>query len=274
MTAATDSTRRSLVPPSSDSFGHVLQAEWTKFWSVRSTTWTFVALVVATAGISALICWAVASSFDSAPPEARAGFDAVSISLAGIILGQAAVVVLGCLTISAEYTSGGIRTTLTAVPHRVRLLLAKAVVLAAITFVAGVLTMLLSFSIGQLVLSTADAGLEVGLGDDGVLRAVIGGGLYIVACGLLGFAVGALLRHTAGAITTTLGILFVLPIIANFLPSDWGATVRKYINAGNSIFSTTTPEGQLGPWEGYAVFSLWWVVLLVVAAVLIRRRDA
>jgi ABC-type transport system involved in multi-copper enzyme maturation permease subunit len=274
MTTATTRERRGAVPPSADSFGHVLRAEWTKFWSVRSTAWTFAALVVATAGISALICWAVAASFDDAPEQAQAGFDAVSVSLAGIILGQAAVVVLGCLTISAEYTSGGIRTTLTAVPHRVRLLLAKAVVLAAITFVAGVATMLLSFSIGQLVLSTADAGLEVGLGDDGVLRAVVGGGLYIVACGLLGFAVGALLRHTAGAITTTLGILFVLPIIGNFLPGDWGQTVRKFINAGNTIFSTTTPEGQLGPWEGYAVFSLWWVVLLAVAAVLIRRRDA
>jgi ABC-type transport system involved in multi-copper enzyme maturation permease subunit len=180
------------------------------------------------------------------------------------------------LVISGEYSTGGIRTTLTAVPQRLRLLFAKALVLAVMAFVAGVITMFPSFWLGQLVLATADAHppIDVSLGDPNVLRAVLGGALYVAACGLLGFALGALLRHTAGAITSAIGIVFVLPIVANFLPGTWGDNVGKVLNAGGAITNTRPIDNQLAPWTGYAVFSLWWIVLLALAAVLIRRRDA
>ena len=131
-----------------------------------------------------------------------------------------------------------------------------------------------SFWLGQRVLATADAGIEVSLGDPNVLRAVMGGALYVAACGLLGFALGALLRHTAGAITCAIGIVFVLPIVSNFLPGTWGENVGKVLNAGGAISNTKPVEGQLDPWTGYAVFSLWWIVLLTLAAILMRRRDA
>ncbi|MGH3384779.1 MAG: ABC transporter permease subunit [Nocardioidaceae bacterium] len=263
-----------LVPPATDRFDHIVRSEWTKFWSVRSTMWTFVALVVVTVGISALFCLGVAVSWEDIPEADRAQIEPVSQSLSGIFFGQPAIIVLGALVISAEYSTGGIRTTLTAVPHRLHLLAAKALVLTVVAFVAGIVTMFPAFWIGQLVLATADAGLEVSLGDEGVLRAVIGGALYVTACGLLGFAMGALLRHTAGAITAAIGIVFILPIAGNFLPGDWGDDVNKVLNAGGAIMQARQIEGTLGPWEGYAIFSLWWIVLLVVAAVLIRRRDA
>ena len=123
-----------------------------------------------------------------------------------------------------------------------------------------------SFWLGQRVLATADAGIEASLGDPNVLRAVLGGALYVAACGLLGFALGALLRHTAGAITVAIGIVFILPIVANFLPGTWGDNVGKVLNAGGAISNTRHIDGQLDPWTGYAVFSLWWIVLLAVAA--------
>jgi hypothetical protein len=265
---------RTLVPPATDRFDHVLRSEWTKFWSVRSTMWTFISLVVVTIVISALICLAVAANWDQTTAADRATFDPVSVSLSGIFLGQMAIIVLGGLVISSEYSTGGIRTTLTAVPQRLRLLFAKALVLAVMAFAAGVVTMFPSFWLGQRVLATADAGIEVTLGDPHVLRAVLGSALYVAACGLLGFALGALLRHTAGAITVAIGIVFVLPIVANFLPGKWGDNVGKVLNAGGAISNTRHVAGQLDPWTGYAVFSLWWIVLLAVAAVLMRRRDA
>ncbi|MGZ4591273.1 MAG: ABC transporter permease subunit [Actinomycetes bacterium] len=265
---------RSVVPAGTDRFDHVVRAEWTKFWSVRSTMWTFIALVVVTIGISALLCLAVAANWDNISAQDRAQIDPVSQSLSGIFLGQMAIIVLGTLTISSEYSTGGIRTTLTAVPQRLRLLGAKALVLGVIAFVAGLITMVPSFLLGQAVLSTADAGIERSLGDPGVLRAVIGGALYVTACGLLGFALGALLRHTAAAITIAIGLVFILPIVGNFLPGTWGDNVGKVLNSGGSIMNTQHAEGQLDPWTGYAVFSLWWIVLLAAAAVLMRRRDA
>jgi ABC-type transport system involved in multi-copper enzyme maturation permease subunit len=266
--------QRSVVPPATDRFDHVVRSEWTKFWSVRSTMWTFIALVVVTVGISALLCLAVAANWDDINAADRAQIEPVSQSLSGIFLGQMAIIVLGALTISAEYSTGGIRTTLTAVPQRLRLLAAKGLVLAVIAFAAGLVTMVPSFLLGQAVLSTANAGIEVSLGDPGVLRAVIGGALYVAACGLLGFALGALLRHTAGAITAAVGLVFILPIIGNFLPGAWGDNVSKVLNAGGSIMNARPVDNQLDPWTGYLVFSLWWVVLLAIAAVLMRRRDA
>jgi len=265
---------RTLVPPATDRFDHVLRAEWTKFWSVRSTMYTFISLVVVTIGISALLCLAVAANWDDIKPADRAQIDPVSQSLSGVFLGQMAIIVLGALVISAEYSTGGIRTTLTAVPQRLRLLFAKALVLAVMAFVAGVITMFPSFWLGQRVLATADAGIEVSLSDPNVLRAVLGGALYVAACGMLGFALGALLRHTAGAITVAIGIVFVLPIVSNFLPGTWGENVGKVLNAGGAITNTRHVDGQLDPWTGYAVFSLWWIVLLTLAAILMRRRDA
>jgi ABC-2 type transport system permease protein len=273
---AAEPRKSNLVPPATDRFDHVVRAEWTKFWSVRSTMYTFIALVVVTIGISALLCLAVAANWSDIKPADRAQIDPVSQSLSGIFLGQMAIIVLGALAISSEYSTGGIRTTLTAVPQRLRLLGAKALVLTVMAFAAGLVTMFPSFWLGQRVLATADAHppIDVSLGDPNVLRAVLGGALYVAACGLLGFALGALLRHTAGAITVAIGIVFILPIVANFLPGTWGDNVGKVLNAGGAISNTRHIDGQLAPWTGYAVFSLWWIVLLALAGVLIRRRDA
>ena len=161
-------------------------------------------------------------------------------------------------------------------PQRLRLLFAKALVLAVMAFVAGVITMFPSFWLGQLVLATADATpIEVSLGDPNVLRAVSVARCTSPPAGCSASRSAPCLRHTAGAITVAIGIVFVLPIVSNFLPGTWGDNVGKVLNAGGAITNTRpNVDDQLAPWTGYAVFSLWWIVLLAAAAVLMRRRDA
>ena len=275
MTAvASGPVRASAVPARSPGFASVLRSEWTKLWSVRSTTWSLLALVVVTVGFSALICWGAAANADQMSPQDRATFDATTISLSGLSLGQLAIAVLGALAISAEYSTGGIRTTLTAIPQRLKVLLAKGLTFAVVALVVSMITSFGAFFIGQAFFATV--GVEAHLGDPGVTRAVFGGGLYILGCGMLGFAVGSLLRHSAGSITTAIGLLFVLPILSNLLPGDWGAKIREYFfsNAGSQIWTIRQEPSTLSPWNGYLVFTVEWLVILLVGAILLERRDA
>lgn len=178
---------------------NVTRSEWTKLWSVRSTGWTLLALVVATIGFGVLVCWGTESHVGDMSVGQRTDFDAASTSLTGLAFGQLAIAVLGVLLITSEYSTGGIRTSLTAVPRRLRLLSAKTLVFAVVSLVVGLITSFAAFLCGQAVLALA--GLQTGLGDPGVVRAVVGGGLFIAASGLFGLALGALLRHTAFAVT-------------------------------------------------------------------------
>jgi len=263
------------VSPSTDRFDRVARAEWTKLWSVPSTAWSLLALVVVTAGIGVLACWGTMQGLDQ-NPSAIPPFDTVNLTLAGLGLGQLAAAVLGAMVISTEYSTGGIRSTLTATPRRLTLLAAKALVFVGVALVVGLVTSVLSFTLGQAFLRDD---LRVGLGDPGVLRALIGGGLYVAGSGMFGFAFGALLRHTAGAITAAVAVLLVLPPLSQLLPGSWGDAVTHHFtsNAGQAItFARAVENGSvtLGPWEGYAWFTAQWLVVLVVAAVLMRRRDA
>jgi ABC-2 type transport system permease protein len=254
---------------------NVVRAEWTKLWSVRSTMWTLLILVAITIGFGALVSWGVASTFGEQSPADQAAFDATSLSLAGALFGQLAMVVLGALFITTEYSTGGIRTTLTAVPRRLRVLWAKALVLAAVSWVIGTVTMFVAFFVGQAFF--AAEGLEASLDDPGVLRAVFGGGLYLLGCALFGFAIGVVLRHSAGAISAAIALLLVVPPLTLLLPGDWGDAVNRYFtsNAGGAITVVNQSDpNQLGPWAGYGVFTLWWVVILAIGAVLMVRRDA
>ena len=263
------------VPEATDRFDRVARAEWTKLWSVPSTPWSLLALVVVTAGIGVLASWGTMQALKQ-NPTAVPPFDPVNLTLSGLGLGQLAAAVLGALVISTEYSTGGIRSTLTATPRRLEMLDAKAAVFVAVVLVAGLVTSLLSFFVGQPFLREQ---FRVGLGDPGVLRAVVGGALYLAGSGMFGFAFGALLRHTAGSITVAVAVLLVLPPLSQLLPGTAGKTVAHHFtsNAGQAItFSHAVPRGvvTLGPWEGYAWFTLEWIVVLAVAAALLRHRDA
>jgi ABC-2 type transport system permease protein len=274
MTTFAQPTSQPSVPSTGTTFSNVVRSEWTKLWSVRSTRWTLLATILVSLGFTTLFAWGQTANWSQIDAQERANFDATANSLGGLYFGQLAIAVLGALVITAEYSTGGIRTTLTAVPQRLKVLLAKGLTFAVAALAVGVVTSFGAFFIGQAFFATK--GVEARLGDPGVLRAVVGGGLYILGCGMLGFAVGSLLRHSAGAITTAVGLLFVLPLLSNLLPGDWGRTVREYFfsNAGGQITTVRQDPDLLAPWNGYLVFTLEWLVILVAGAVLLRRRDA
>jgi ABC-2 type transport system permease protein len=260
-------------------FTGLLASEWTKIRSVRSTFWTLILFVVITLGFTALFTWLTVANWNgpkAGTRDARIVLDPVSFILgAGLGLGQLTLCVLGVLVITTEYSTGVIRSSLLAVPRRLWMLAAKCVVFAVLLFVLGEVISFGSFFIGAAILHSH---VPVSLSDHNVTRAVLGSGLYLTVLGLFSLAIGGIIRHTAGAITTAIGVVFVLPILSGLLPSSWGAHVNGYlpVQAGTLIGQAVAPAGGnvLSAWEGFGVFCLWAAVLLAIAAYLLQKRDA
>ncbi|HET9897249.1 MAG TPA: ABC transporter permease subunit [Streptosporangiaceae bacterium] len=256
----------------------LLRAEWTKIRSVRSTLWTLILFVVITVGLTAGLTALVVGSWSgphAAVRDARIIGDPVGFILAaGIGFGQLTICVLGVLLITTEYSTGVIRASLLAVPRRLPMLFAKITVFTALLLVLAEIVSFGSFFVGSALLHSK---VPVSLGDHNVLRAVVGAGLYLTVLGLFALAIGGLIRHTAGAIATVIGVVLVLPIITSFLPGDWGAHVDAYLprQAGMAVLQARAQSGQLlSAWQGFGIFCLWTLVLLAASAWLLRRRDA
>jgi len=267
--------RERLLPPETGraGFGDALRSEFTKIKSTRSTYWTLLALVVVCVGIGALACAGTASHPQGVSP---ANFDATQQSLAGLYVGQLVIAVLGALTITSEYSTGMIRTSLSVQPRRGVVFAAKAVVFAVVTLVIGLITSFGSFFVGQAILSSHH--LSVTLGDPNVLRAVVGGALFLTACGMLAYGLGAVLRHTAAAISATIGLLFVLTVLVQFLPHTWQDHVDKWMPAiaGSQIWATKPTGGPdlFSAWPGFAVLAGYAAVAIIAGLVCFRTRDA
>jgi ABC-type transport system involved in multi-copper enzyme maturation permease subunit len=182
--------------------------------------------------------------------------------------------VLGVLVITAEYSTGMIRTTFSAVPQRDTVLAVKAAVFGATALAVGLLSSFAAFFVGQAILSSKHVGVSIS--DPNVLRSVVGAGLYLAVLGLLALGIGALIRHSAGAIAAVFGLIFVLPGLVLALPASWSDIISKYLpsNAGNAIFRTVSGRSSLSPWTGFGVFCAYAAVALVAAAVVVKRRDA
>jgi len=164
-------------------------------------------------------------------------------------------------------------------PRRGLMIAAKALVFTVVAFVTGLITCFASFFLGQAIMSSSSDHISVSLSQPNVLRAVIGGALFLTACGLLAFGLGLLMRHTAGAITTVVGLLFVLTILVNLLPSSWQNDVDKWMpaDAGTQIWSTIPNQGQpplFAPWNGFAVLCGYAAIALIAGLILFRKRDA
>jgi hypothetical protein len=261
-------------------FGHLLLSEWTKIRSVRSTVWTLIVFVVVTVGFTALFSWLIESAWNNhtraaAARDATVLHDPVAFVLGpGIHLGQLAICVLGVLLITTEYSSGLIRSSLLAVPKRLPMLAAKTLVFAAIVIVLAEIVTFASFYLGSAILHSKVA---TSLSEAGVTRAVIGTGLYLSVLGLFSLGIGGLIRHTAGAISTVIGVVLILPILAGLLPGSWGAHVNAYLpeQAGSLITDAHQTAGALlSPWEGFGVFCIWAALALIAAGWLLDRRDA
>lgn len=254
----------------------VVRSEWIKFRSLRSTVITMAAGAIALIGMGLL-----AAAFDTGsistpdgggPPT---GSDPTATSLTGVMLAQLIIGSLGVMMTAGEYTTGMIRSSLAAVPKRLPVLWGKAIVFAGVTFVVMLAATLVAFLGGQAILSGGGVA-SASLGDTGVLRAILGSALNLTGVGLMGIALGALLRSTAGAISTLFGIVLILPGLLQLLPSSWNADLGPYLPS-NAISAFTTIQadaGSLSAGAGLAVFAGWIVALLAGAAVLLKRRDA
>ena len=278
MTAVTPAPPAPVAPASGAvRFGRLLASEWTKIRSVRSTVASLGLLVVLTLGFTALLTWLTVSQWSKAEPSQQRQIiaDPVSTILgSGFQLSQLTICVLGVLVITSEYATGMIRASLLAVPRRVPMLAAKSVVFAVLVFIVGELVAFPSFFVGAAILHGK---APVALGEAGVLRAVIGSGLYLAVLGLFALAVGGLVRHTAAGITGVIGFVLVLAPLAQLLPGSFGKHVHAYLpsEAGHLIGQAHQgPHDLLTPWQGLGVFCLWTAVLLGAAAYLLQRRDA
>jgi ABC-2 type transport system permease protein len=259
-------------------FGHLLMTEWTKIRSVRSTLWTLIIFAVVSLGLTGLLTWLTMRALDNGQADRRSatiGGDPVNFILGtGLGLGQLAICVLGVLAITSEYGSGTIRASLLAMPRRIPMLIAKGVVFGALVFVVGEAVSFGSFFIGAAIVHSH---FPVSLSQPGVTRAVIGSGLYLTVLGLFALAIGALIRHTAGAVTTVIGLVLVIFNLTGLLPGSWGAHINAYMPtiAGLLITQDKQAAGQLlSPWQGFGVFCAWTALLLIAGAYLLKRRDA
>ena len=251
-----------------------VRSEWTKLRSVRSTTWSLLVTAGITVGFGSLFCLAYAARFDRLSLADRLSVDPTALSMRGLFLAALALGVLGVLVMSSEYATGSIRSTFAAVPRRRTVLAAKAIVFGGVAFVVSLACAFCAFAAGQAVLSTKHLG--VSLGDPNVLRAVLGGGAYLTAIGLLGLAIGAILRRTAGAIATIVGLVFVAELLVQALPSPWNTDVSKYLpgSAGFALFSVRPDAGLLSAGAAFVVLLAWLAVAFVTATILLARRDA
>lgn len=251
-----------------------VRSEFTKIRSVRSTYWTMLVLLVVGIGLGALVTGLTAAHWNQMGLAERATFNPTRNSLVGLYFGQFVIVVLGALTITSEYSTGMIRTSLTAMPRRGVMYLSKAAVFTVLALLIGLITSFAAFFLGQALLaSTHDT---TTLSAPNVLRAVIGGGLFIAVCGLFAYGIGALLRHTAGAISTAIGLLFVLPIVVQFLPASWSDNIVRWLpsEGGLAIWNTRQMPHEWTAWGEFSVFVAYTAAILIAGFILFRKRDA
>lgn len=249
-------------------------SEWIKLRSLRSTLITLAAGFACLAGIGILVSASIAHQWPTTPPADRATFDPVAAALDGAGIAQLAVGVLGVLVVTGEYATGMIRATLTAVPTRLPMLWAKSLVFGAVTLVTMAIAALIAFFGSQAALSSQH--IQTTVTAPGVFRAVIGSALYLTVVGLIGVALGALIRNTAGGISALFAILLLVPEVIKVLPASIYRDIAPYLpsNAGQAVMTVHTSGGSLSPWTGFAVLCAYAAVGLAAAAYLLKRRDA
>jgi ABC-2 type transport system permease protein len=256
-------------------FHRVLLSEWTKLRSVRSTLWSLGVGFLLTIAFPVLFSFVTRSHWGSMSPSDRAGRHPLDIALAGVNVAQLAIAVLGVLLISAEYSTGSIRSTFTAVPKRLPVLWAKLIDYAALTLVLMVPAVLVSFFASQAILNSIPQ-LHISFSQPGVARAVLGGALYVVLVGIFALSIGAIVRNTAGGIATFAAIFFVLPPLMFTLPTSWNNAISQYLpsEAGRQVFALHHAAHTLTPLTGGLVFAGYCAAAIAIAAVLLVRRDA
>jgi ABC-2 type transport system permease protein len=304
-TTTTPGVQLSTLPPASGRAGlrGVLASEFTKLRSVRSTYWTIAALFILGVGIAAIAGAAIASNLQSNPAN-KAGMDATQASIFGFFeFGQLVIAVLGAIAITSEYSTGMIRTSLTAMPRRSVLYAGKLIVFTTVALIISLVTSFVAFFVGQSLLSGSGVaaslfhsttipanaiqnggpqsvtfqGTDV-ISAGTVLTAVIGTALFVTVVALIAFGLGAIIRHTAGAITSAIGLMFVVPIIVQILPNNWRWDIMRFFpDAAGRVLSVTV--GPSNPhlwsaWPQFLVTVIFAAVLVGIGGYLFSKRDA
>ncbi|MEU6575299.1 ABC transporter permease [Streptomyces sp. NPDC046805] len=251
----------------------VIRSEWTKIRSVASTVWALSLAVVVTVAVGMLLSALSNSQFDQMPVQRRMSFDPTFVSFAGMTLGQLAMIVFGVLVVSNEYSTGMIRTSLSAVPRRGVFLFSKVAVASGPALVVGMATSFAAFFLGQAMLGSHRAQI----GDSGVLRAVIGGGLYMTLIAMFSMGVAAMLRSPM----LSLGILMPFFFLVSNILGNVDATkkIGRFLpdQAGGHIMQVVPRVGDdtpYGPWAGLGIMGLWVLAALAGGYLLLRKRDA
>ncbi len=265
-------------------FPRLVRSEWIKFRSIRSTAWCFAILVVLTIGLAA----AVGALLD--PPPAGAPQEAVDqqmvlINTVGVGFTALVVAVLGVLIITGEYTTGQVRSTFTADPGRLGAVFAKVAVLAVATFVVSAVATWIGVAVSVLVRPGNGAAADIA--DPSVFMPVLGSSVYVTMLALLAFAIGLLVRSSAGGIAITLGLLLVVPtilgIVGGLLQLQWVNDVATFLpdQAGTALFTYSAPGAEpattegvvLNGWGGFGVLAAWVVVVGGIALASTKSRD-
>ncbi len=251
----------------------VIRSEWTKIRSVASTVWTLSLAVVVTIALGMLISLLSKNEFDNMDRDDQLSFDPTFISFAGMSLGQLAMIVFGVLVVSNEYSTGMIRTSLAAVPQRGSFLFSKIAVATGLALLVGLVTSFVTFFLGQAMLGEHKAYI----GDEGVLRAVIGGGLYMTLIAMFSMGVAAMLRSPMLSLGILMPFFFLVSSILGNVPAT--KKIGRYLpdQAGSKIMQVVTPvdnDTPYGPWGGLGIMVLWVIAALAGGFVVLKRRDA
>ncbi|MET0590911.1 MAG: ABC transporter permease subunit [Naasia sp.] len=257
------------------SFLGVLRSEWIKLTTVRSTYWTIGIAVLLAFGMAALLGLTFSLPGSGAPAGAAAAFglQAATISLTFVAL---PIAVLGALAVTGEYGTGMIRSSFQAVPRRLPVLAAKAIVIGATGLVVGLVTTFGSFLIAAPLMGAQ--GTAPALSDEGTVAGLIGGAVYLAVVAVFGLGVGALVRNSAAAISIAVGLLFVAPIVLSLLgallQAEWAQEASKYLlsNAGADLYAPPA-GGVLELPIALAALAGWLLAAWIPALVLTRTRD-
>ncbi|MBQ0825080.1 ABC transporter permease [Streptomyces tagetis] len=256
-------------------FPDSLHAEYIKIRTMRSTLYVVLGTIAVGAAIATLVGSSAGDGFATMTTAEKATFDPLALSLRGYMLAQVTIALLGGMSITAEYGSRTVVSTLTAVPHRSRVLAAKAVVLAAVAFLTGLLFTFASFLAGQAALKSGGTP-SLTLSDPSAWRAIVGGALFLTLAGLLGLATGTLIRSTTATVTTLFAAFLIVPAFGPAFPgalSDW--TSRYWpSSAGGQIMTGYQDPALLHPWPGLAVMTGCVALVLTAAFLTFRKRDA
>jgi hypothetical protein len=248
----------------------VVRSEWTKFLSLRSSRWTLVAFPVTGVALGVLIAVLTGAHWPHMSAESRAHWDPTNNVLAGLIPGYLIIPVLGVLMFTSEYSSGAIRSTLGAVPNRPMVLAAKAIVLAAVAFVACEAVTFATFVVSQRVMGSAP---HATLGQPGVLRALVLSGAYLALMGLFGLGLGAVIRFSGGAVAVYAAVVLVVPEILLAFPGQlW--RFGPIVILANSVTAVNLQPEFLSPWAGFATMLVYAAIALVAGLVVLVRHDA